>query len=223
MKLITHYYTSTLLFLLIACSSCSDLKNEEEVQQLTNTDANLDSLDSIDENIKETVSTVNSLNLENHSEKIDTALQNIVEEIDKKYEVIENTFEDENHYMMTIDDPDISSKGGKYFYYYDQSEDSHYLNKIKEIVFNKEGKIERHYYQWKNRFIYVRTYNFKYDKSSNSKDQKISSTTEEKFYIHEGKLVKWLDGDNKVMEDKLYEDKFIELLNRLSELLIWVQ
>ena len=97
---------------------------------------------------------------------------------------------------------DESTEGGELEAYFKKEE----LKKIVAIYFGEMGKLIKEYYFWDNDLFFVFTQEYSYDMPMYMDGSKVDKIDENRYYVHNDKLIRWLDPN----KEKVGKSKFIQ-------------
>jgi hypothetical protein len=134
----------------------------------------------------------------------DSPVEGKIKSIRAKYGEIENALKD--YRQVKRDLPDESAEGGELTAYFKASN----LRKLSAKFFGETGKALEEYYFAENELIFVLRVESRYTKPMSGV---VKNRTEQRFYFADGKLIRWLNPDNKdVTADAAAAERQRELL-----------
>jgi hypothetical protein len=135
----------------------------------------------------------------------DSAVEEKIVAIRKEYAAIEKELKDDR--QVKPDLPDESAEGGELTAYFKGAT----LRKLSARFFGETGKALEEYYFVGNELIFVLRADTRYTKPNSGV---VKNKTEQRFYFAGGKLIRWLNPDNKdVTSDPSKPERERELLS----------
>lgn len=108
----------------------------------------------------------------------------------------------------------LSAEGGEAISYYNGVE----LKKIQCVLFGEMGKAETDYYFNNNQLFFVYKKSYLYDKPMNIKNFKIKKMEENRYYINDKSIIKWLIGNRANMNLKILKSEYLTIYSELEEI-----
>jgi hypothetical protein len=134
----------------------------------------------------------------------DSPVEEKIKSIRAKYTEIEKELKDCRQVKRDL--PDESAEGGELTAYFKVSN----LRKLSAKFFGETGKALEEYYFAENEVIFVLRVESRYTKPMSGV---VKNRTEQRFYFADGKLIRWLNPDNKdVTADAAAAERQRELL-----------
>lgn len=93
------------------------------------------------------------------------------------------------------------------------------LKKVVLVFFGETGKISTEYYFKDGEMIFAYEREDRYENAIYEGAVKIASTSENRYYFNNKKMVRWIGPDSKNVESSKYAEKGNEILNDLDEVL----
>jgi hypothetical protein len=118
----------------------------------------------------------------------DPAVEEKIKSIRAKYTEIEKQLKDCREVKRDL--PGESAEGGELTGYFNKSK----LRKLSAKFFGETGKALEEYYFAENQLIFVLRVESRYTKPMSGV---VKNKTEQRFYFADGKLIRWLNPDNK--------------------------
>ena len=97
---------------------------------------------------------------------------------------------------------DESTEGGELEAFFKKEE----LKKIVASYYGEMGKLIKEYYFWDNDLFFVFTQEYSYDMPVYMDGSKVDKIDENRYYVHNDKLIRWLDPN----KEKVSKSKFIQ-------------
>src|ERR1051325_10095527 len=139
----------------------------------------------------------------------DPGVEGKVKSIRAKYAEIERELKECRQVKRDL--PDESAEGGELTAYFKGAT----LRKLSARVFGETGKALEEYYFLENELIFVLRVDTRYTKPNSGV---VKNKTEQRFYFAGGKLIRWLNPDNKnVTADPAKAERESELLASAKE------
>jgi hypothetical protein len=134
----------------------------------------------------------------------DSSVEEKIKSIRAKYAEIEKELKDCRQVKRDL--PDESAEGGELTAYFKASN----LRKLSAKFFGETGKALEEYYFAENQVIFVLRVESRYTKPMSGV---VKNRTEQRFYFADGKLIRWLNPDNRdVTADAAAAERQRELL-----------
>lgn len=118
----------------------------------------------------------------------DSPIEEKIKTIRAHYSEIEGSLK--NCKQVKRDLPDESTEGGELTAYLKGSS----VRKLSAQFFGESGKALMEYYFWENQLVFVLRVESHYTKPMSGV---VKTKTEERFYFADGRLIRWLDAQNK--------------------------
>jgi len=108
----------------------------------------------------------------------------------------------------------LSAEGGEATSYYEGVE----LKKIHCILFGEMGKVETDYYFNNNQLFFVYKKSYLYDKTMYIKNFKIKKTEENRYYINDKSIIRWVIGNKPNQNLKILKSEYSTIDLELKEI-----
>lgn len=137
-------------------------------------------------------------------------VDSIIQSIRKEFTSINDTTK--KYRIDSVEVEGLSTEGGSLKKYYE----GNVLRKAVLLLYGETGQLICEYYFSGNKLIFCYEKNETNDKHINEGKPKVIATREERFYFHDHKLVRWINGKT-TMEKSAYPDKEKEILISVRE------
>lgn len=140
------------------------------------------------------------LSIDTQDKEIPKTEEEIISDIREKFGAVNYNI---NSYRKVKKDLiDESTEGGELEAYFKKEE----LKKIVVSYYGEMGKLIKEYYFWDNDLFFVFTQEYSYDMPMYMDGSKVDKIDENRYYIHNDKLIRWLDPN----KEKVVKSKFIQ-------------